>query len=207
MKAEGCGRTPEHVAVCCLARSSWHLPVYHPLQISGFPGPPPAERALPLLHSVCGLSRLAYLNCMHLTAVACRSGCFISAAHLKTLPLPLPSIHSLITQYKFQWLWCLTRRRGLEGPVWSSQLTHENSPVGPQTPGHLGPKCLAFASVSGANALNLSQRDESQMRVTRSVSALSCALVVSHIQPGDFRSFLGFEPQPRDVMCCFYGIQ
>lgn len=109
--------TPEHVGVCCLAQSSWHLPVYHPIQISGFPGPPPAERALPLLDSVCGLSRLAYLNCMHLTAVACLSGCFISAAHLKTLSLPLPSIHSLITLYKFQWLWCLMHRCSLEGPV------------------------------------------------------------------------------------------
>lgn len=158
--------TPQHVEVCCLAQSSGHLPVYPPLQISGFPGPPPAERASPLLHSICGLSRLAYLNCMHLTAVACLSGCFISAAHLKSLPLPLPSIHSLITQYKFvrkkekseeiQWLW--KHRRSLEGPVWSSQLPHENSPVGPQTPGHLRPKCLAFASVSGANALNFSQK-------------------------------------------------
>lgn len=81
------------------------------------------------------LSRLAYLNCMHLTAVACLSGCFILAARLKTLPLPLPSIHSLIAQYKFQWLWCLKHRRSLEGPVWSSQLTHENSPVGPQPRG------------------------------------------------------------------------
>lgn len=43
-------------------------------------------------------AELAYLNCMHLTAVACLSGCFISAAHLKTLALLLPSIRRLITQ-------------------------------------------------------------------------------------------------------------